>query len=391
MKNIIISLLVIGIWSLVITAPAVAVPQKINFQGVLKDLLGEPVTGTKTIAFSIYDVATGGTALWTETQLISVEAGLYSVRLGDVSSLPLSVFSGDTRYLGISIDSSELSPRTVIISVPFAYRAAVADAYESGGVASDVVRFGVDESTTQTTSGAYAIRLRTTAEEAKTIYATSEGSASRSIYAYALGSNSIGIYGAASGSGDSYGIYGRASGSAKISILGETNVDNGYGVIGVAHGTGGHGVYANAYGVDGVGMEGYGSRGGMYGSGSNFGGSFEASGNGAIGVYASSRNSSTKSWAGYFKQTSSGGASDGIYVTTSSDGGSALLAESTGAGGKAIYGFTDNSTSYSGYFTGGMGLKLPEDNSASAPAAGTIRWSGTKFQGYTGTVWVDFH
>jgi len=39
---------------------ASAIPQKISFQGVLKDASGGLVTGNKNITFSIYDAAIGG-------------------------------------------------------------------------------------------------------------------------------------------------------------------------------------------------------------------------------------------------------------------------------------------------------------------------------------------
>ncbi|HXF48407.1 MAG TPA: hypothetical protein VNL73_03140, partial [Verrucomicrobiae bacterium] len=43
-----------------------AVPQLINFQGILKDGGGNPVAdGSYSVTFTIYDAATGGTTLWT--------------------------------------------------------------------------------------------------------------------------------------------------------------------------------------------------------------------------------------------------------------------------------------------------------------------------------------
>jgi hypothetical protein len=109
-----------------------AVPDKISFQGLLKDTEGELVAGTKSIVFSIYSGATGGTALWSETQSVAVEAGLYIVQLGSVTPITPSIFSGATRYLGINIDGSgELSPRATMLSVPYAYRATIATSVES--------------------------------------------------------------------------------------------------------------------------------------------------------------------------------------------------------------------------------------------------------------------
>lgn len=99
------------------------VPNLIDYQGRLTDDNGDPVTGNVSITFSIYDVETGGTALWTETQgSIDVEAGLFQVSLGSSSRfLPDSLFDDPDRWLGINVaGDGEMSPRTKIASVPYA-------------------------------------------------------------------------------------------------------------------------------------------------------------------------------------------------------------------------------------------------------------------------------
>ncbi len=47
------------------------VPKRINYQGYLQEL-GVPVTGTKTMRFSVYDADTGGSSVWTETQEVNI-------------------------------------------------------------------------------------------------------------------------------------------------------------------------------------------------------------------------------------------------------------------------------------------------------------------------------
>ena len=65
MKRIAISLaLALG----ALTAVA-AVPQLINFQGILRDGSGNPVAnGSYSVVFTIHDAPTGGSSLWSETQ-----------------------------------------------------------------------------------------------------------------------------------------------------------------------------------------------------------------------------------------------------------------------------------------------------------------------------------
>jgi hypothetical protein len=119
--------LVIVSWLLVMV-PAGAVPQTINFQGILKDSAGKPINGTVNLTFSIYDSVSGGTARWSEVQNgVTVETGIYSVQLGSVNSIDYSIFDGSTKYLGVKVGDEELTPRLPMISVPYAFRAASAD------------------------------------------------------------------------------------------------------------------------------------------------------------------------------------------------------------------------------------------------------------------------
>jgi hypothetical protein len=99
------------------------VPQMINYQGTLTDASGNPVNGNKNMTFRIYDVANGGTALWTETQNnVPVENGVFNVLLGSATPIPFSVFNGPTKYLGVTVaPDPEMTPRREIVSVPYAY------------------------------------------------------------------------------------------------------------------------------------------------------------------------------------------------------------------------------------------------------------------------------
>jgi hypothetical protein len=64
---------------------------------------GQPVAdGVYVVTFSIYDVASGGTAKWFETKNVTVAGGLFSTLLGDTSPLPQSLFSGQALWLGKS-------------------------------------------------------------------------------------------------------------------------------------------------------------------------------------------------------------------------------------------------------------------------------------------------
>jgi hypothetical protein len=102
------------------------VPQLISFQGKLYDDTGNPLTGQHEMTFRIYAVESAGTALWSETDSVQCENGLYAVILGTSSPFNLN-FDGQY-WLGVQVSGDdELSPRYRLVSVPTAFRAQIAN------------------------------------------------------------------------------------------------------------------------------------------------------------------------------------------------------------------------------------------------------------------------
>lgn len=108
-----------------------AVPNTINYQGVLTDSTGTPLSGEVSIIFRLFDAESAGTELWNETQTVSVTGGTYSVQLGEVTPLGTLDFSAPY-WLEIEVEGETLSPRQVLTSVPYAMRAQYADGVASG-------------------------------------------------------------------------------------------------------------------------------------------------------------------------------------------------------------------------------------------------------------------
>jgi hypothetical protein len=109
------------------------VPRLVRFDGVVKDRLGRPQSGTVALTFSIYELQEGGTALWMETQTAQLDdQGRYSVLLGAMQpeGLPLDLFtSGKARWLGVQPDLPGVAeqPRVLLVGVPYALEAANAE------------------------------------------------------------------------------------------------------------------------------------------------------------------------------------------------------------------------------------------------------------------------
>lgn len=97
-------------------------PQSINFQGALKDANGEPVNDSKYMEFRIYDVLSGGTALWTEQHpTVTIDGGIFSAELGLVTPFPPDMFYAPQLYITYFLggETTEMSPRRRILSVPY--------------------------------------------------------------------------------------------------------------------------------------------------------------------------------------------------------------------------------------------------------------------------------
>lgn len=112
-----------------------AVPPTMNYQGRLTDSTGTPIDGSVSIIFSIYEVLTGGVAIWTETRNVTVTDGIFSLNLGEVNPINLSFDS--QYYLAVNIENDgEMTPRQPLTSAGYAFRAEEADYLANGSISS---------------------------------------------------------------------------------------------------------------------------------------------------------------------------------------------------------------------------------------------------------------
>jgi hypothetical protein len=125
-NNLVLALLTTGAVALLLLAVGIAradAPTKINYQGRLTDPNDVPVPdGNYPITFTIYDALSGGNVKWTETQMVPVIDGIFSILLGNVTPLQPSIFNGDC-WLGLKVGTdTEMMPRQQIVSVAYALR-----------------------------------------------------------------------------------------------------------------------------------------------------------------------------------------------------------------------------------------------------------------------------
>ena len=110
------------------TTPRVA-PNRIAFQGFLTDAGGAPLNGTVNLRLKLWTASVGGGEIWTEDQVgVSVSDGVFAVEVGAVNPLLTSFFDGSSRWLGVGVNGgAELSPRTALLTTPYAFHAVSAD------------------------------------------------------------------------------------------------------------------------------------------------------------------------------------------------------------------------------------------------------------------------
>src|SRR6266849_5701524 len=109
------------------------VPRLVTFSGTLKDVHGDAAGSVVGVTFALYTQETGGVPLWQEIQNVQVdETGHYTVLLGATKAegLPIELFtSKQAQWLGVQPDGQAEQPPIMLLSVPYALKAADAETF----------------------------------------------------------------------------------------------------------------------------------------------------------------------------------------------------------------------------------------------------------------------
>lgn len=105
---------------------AAAVPSQITLTARIADA-GSPLNGSHTVTVRMHGTLTGGLPTWTETHLVTVTDGLLFLTLGSQMPLDATVIDGTPMFAELQVDSTVLSPRLALVSVPYAVRSGVAE------------------------------------------------------------------------------------------------------------------------------------------------------------------------------------------------------------------------------------------------------------------------
>ena len=123
MKNLIkTSLVMLGL-SVLLSTSSFSLPGLINYQGRLTDSVGNPITNTVEVTFTLWSAESGGSQLggaFSDADMVTPDAdGIYSTLIGDEAGdqVSASVFENDGVWLNVNVAGEDLTPRTRITSV----------------------------------------------------------------------------------------------------------------------------------------------------------------------------------------------------------------------------------------------------------------------------------
>jgi hypothetical protein len=107
------------------------VPRLVQFSGALTAANSQPLSGLVGVTFSLYEEERGGAPLWMESQNVQADAnGRYTAMLGATRNdgVPAEVLASEQgRWLGVQPQGEAEQPRVLLVSVPYALKAADAD------------------------------------------------------------------------------------------------------------------------------------------------------------------------------------------------------------------------------------------------------------------------
>ncbi len=200
------------------------VPTLVNFNGALRDAGGQPLSGPQQVTFSLYKESAGGAALWMEAQKVEADAtGTYTVTLGATTAqgMPASLFaSGEAHWLGVRVEGQEEQPRVLLVSVPYALKAA--DAQTLGGLPSSA--FALAPATSNTSSSTTTTTTTSAGRHTPSSGVTTAGGTASTLPLFSTAADIENSVVTQSGSGSTAKIGINAAPATTLDVNGDTTV-----------------------------------------------------------------------------------------------------------------------------------------------------------------------
>ena len=406
----------------------------INYQGRLTDSAGEPLSGSYTMTFRLYEVASGGSVLDTDTHSVVVTDGLFNTEI----DFDPEYFDGKGLWLGITVGiDSEMSPRQELRPVPYALSlkpganivgaSSVALLAESTHTAGSGIRgdasatsgtnYGVvGESKSPDGYGGYfynneggtgvygkgtpggyfttdqggtfenpteGVNVTTVHDYSGGVHASTSGDNSYGVYVDTTGDDSLGVVAGTTGD-NSLGVVASTTGDDSYGFFAQTMGENSYGIMASTHGENSDGVWARSdkhYGVYGEGK--YGgyfttNQGGTSWADRTAGVDVATTHDYSYGVQAHTAGDNSNGVAA----STSGGNSHGVSASTTGDNSNGVSAYTAGNHSNGIWAYSDKhygvygkGGKYGGYFTTDQGGTSWDDKTAGVNATTAYDYS----------------
>ena len=354
-------------------AAAASVPHLIRFAGMLDDASEKTATQTRGITFALYKEQRGGAPIWSEVQNVKADAsGRYTVLLGATKAdgVPTDIFiSGEAQWLGVQVEGRAEQPRVLLVSVPYALKAAEAETLAghaaSEFVTSDKLTTAVQQQLRQQSipSGGGDKKSATRTNAPVTDPATNfVDNTTNQVVSVTQNGSGMGILANATtgyairGNSTGTAIFGNSTGAGNAALQGSSSSTTGKGIYGYATATSGinYGVLGSTASPQGIGIYGYNNA---------------ATGT-PIGILGATL--STGGIAIQAQANASSGASTGLLAKAASPSGTALVLQNS-AGGNLISGQSGSGNSQVFHIDGGgniftNGALLVTDNNTYQPA-----------------------
>jgi trimeric autotransporter adhesin len=334
---------------------SIQVPRLIRFSGVAKDESGKPVSGLVGVTFYLYKDEQGGAPLWMEPQNVQADAaGHYTVLLGSATSdgVPLSLFSSaEAHWISTQISGQPEKPRVLLLSVPYALKAA--DAETLGGLPASAF--------VQTNQNAAAVNLATA--KARTNASSKNANNATAPAAAIAGSGTtdfIPLWTSSTNLGNSilYQTGGNVGVATKTPGAKLDTAGTAIAVRGTSSGATGTGVFGKATNTTGVNFGVQGQTASTASGSAGVSGSNTATSGQVYGIFGSANSSTTNAIgvSGYEGATT--GQVYGVNGNTSSTGpGAAAVNGYEGAATGLVYGVSGSTNSTTNYAAGVSGFE----------------------------------
>lgn len=220
----------------------IALPASFTYQGFVAEN-GTPVNGTADLSFSLWSdpVSTLAASRLGNPQAIAgvaIDHGRFTVELNAGGQFSANAFTGDARWLEVSINGVPQLPRTMILAAPYAQRALTSNSLRLPFTASLSI-----------TSG-HALRINNDSTSGNGVIMGATG--------FPISTN-LSLFEPTGVRGDSFlgtGVLGVSAGPSRAGVAGINDAPSGVGALGSAKGPSGVGVAGEASSAFGIGVRG---------------------------------------------------------------------------------------------------------------------------------------